>query len=105
MINKRITTITCLLISVVQLAYAQSVFTMNEAKHRQERYLRYTPDGQDFVIVNGKNKFNRALYGGNTGFRLETGDVPEFAFYLPLMGGNLTFSITKGTKTIQTQRG
>ncbi|HNX89301.1 MAG TPA: DUF4450 domain-containing protein [Paludibacteraceae bacterium] len=99
--NKIITAITCLLISVLQLAYSQSVYTINEGKHRQERYLRYTPDGRDFVIVNGKNKFNRALYGGNTGFRLETGDVPEFAFYLPLMGGNLTFSITKGTKTIQ----
>ena len=99
--NKIITAITCLLISVLQLAYSQSVYTINEGKHRQERYLRYTLDGRDFVIVNGKNKFNRALYGGNTGFRLETGDVPEFAFYLPGMGGNLTFSITKGKKTIQ----
>ncbi len=65
-----------------------------------ERSLRYTPDGQDFVIVNGKNKFNRALYGTNTGFRVETGDVPEFALYLPRMGGNLSFSIGNKQKTI-----
>jgi len=65
-----------------------------------ERILRYTPDGQDFVIVNGKNKFNRALYGTNTGFRVETGDVPEFALYLPRMGGNLSFSIGNKQKTI-----
>ena len=62
--------------------------------------MRYTPDGQDFVIVNGKNKFNRALYGTNTGFRVETGDVPEFALYLPRMGGNLSFSIGNKQKTI-----
>lgn len=55
------------------------------------RKLRYVPDGDDFVITNGKNKFNRALYGTNTGFRVETGDVPEFALYLPNMGGNLHF--------------
>ncbi|MHB9056321.1 MAG: DUF4450 domain-containing protein [Paludibacteraceae bacterium] len=72
-----------------------------EGKHQRERKLRYTPDGEDFVIVNGKNKFNRALYGGHSGFRLETGDVPEFAFYLPRMGGNLTFSLTNGKKNIR----
>lgn len=90
-----------LLIAVANLIIAQPLTSINEGKHLQERTLRYSPDGEDFVIVNGKNKFNRALYGGNSGFRLETGDVPEFAFYLPRMGGNLTFSISKGLKTIQ----
>jgi len=65
-----------------------------------ERSLRYTPDGQDFVIVNGNKKFNRALYGTHTGFRVETGDVPEFALYLPRMGGNLSFTIGNKQKTI-----
>ena len=32
--------------------------------HSKERKLRYTPEGEDFVIVNGDRKFNRALYGG-----------------------------------------
>ncbi|MDD4968477.1 MAG: DUF4450 domain-containing protein [Paludibacter sp.] len=66
----------------------------------KERSLSYKPEGQDFVIVNGKNKFNRALYSTNTGFRVETGDVPEFAMYLPRMGGNLSFSIGDSQKTI-----
>ena len=66
----------------------------------QQRELRYRPDGQDFVIVNGNKKFNRALYGTHTGFRVETGDVPEFALYLPRMGGNLSFSIGNKQKTI-----
>ncbi|MDD3079671.1 MAG: DUF4450 domain-containing protein [Paludibacter sp.] len=65
-----------------------------------QRKLRYKPDGQDFVIINGKNKFNRALYGTHTSFRVETGDVPEFALYLPRMGGNLSFSFAKGKKTV-----
>ena len=29
----------------------------------EERTLRYLPDGEDFVIVNGGRKFTRALYG------------------------------------------
>ncbi len=65
-----------------------------------ERTLRYRPDGNDLVIDNGKGKFNRALYGTHTGFRVETGDVPEFALYLPRMGGNLSFRLTKGSQSV-----
>ncbi|GAB2943619.1 hypothetical protein GCM10027048_05400 [Hymenobacter coalescens] len=64
--------------------------------HGQERTLRYRPDGQDFVIVNGDRRFTRALYGTNTAFRVETGDLPEFALYLPGMGGNLKFGLLVG---------
>ena len=38
--------------------------------HDIERELRYTPEGDDFVIVNGDKRFNRALYGTNTAFRV-----------------------------------
>ena len=69
-------------------------------KMEYERTVRYQPDGEDFVIVNGDRKFTRALYGGHTGFRVETSDVPEFAFYLPRMGGNLTFSVRVGEKEL-----
>ncbi|MDR1011439.1 MAG: DUF4450 domain-containing protein [Opitutaceae bacterium] len=58
-----------------------------------ERPLRYTPDGQDFVIENGGEFFNRPLYGGNTAFRVDAGDMPEFALYLPGRGGNLRLGI------------
>ena len=63
--------------------------------HGIVRTLRYHPDGEDFVIVNGEKRFNRALYGTNTGFRIETGDLPEFALYMPGMGGNLKFGLIK----------
>jgi hypothetical protein len=74
-------------------------FAENGYWHNQKRTLRYHPDGSDFVIVNGKNKFNRALYSQlHTGFRIETSDVPEFGFYLPNMGGNLHFGLWKGNQ-------
>src|ERR1019366_4635670 len=65
-----------------------------------ERPLRYTPDGQDFVIENGGGFFNRPLYGGNTAFRADAGDQPEFSLYLPGHGGNLRFGIrtSRGAK-------
>ena len=88
----------CLLTTT--LTIAQPLASLSEAKHRSPRTLRYTPEGEDFVIINGDRKFNRALYGGHSGFRLETGDVPEFALYLPRMGGNLSFGISNGTDSI-----
>jgi hypothetical protein len=57
------------------------------------RPLRYTPQGTDFVIENGSRFFNRPLYGGNAGFRIEAGDRPEFALFLPGRGGNLRFAV------------
>ncbi|MCC3160533.1 DUF4450 domain-containing protein [Hymenobacter sp. 15J16-1T3B] len=64
--------------------------------HGQQRSLRYRPDGADFVIVNGRHRFTRALYGTDTAFRVEAGDLPEFALYLPGMGGNLKLGLLAG---------
>lgn len=61
--------------------------------HDIPRAIRYTPDGEDFVIANGDKRFNRALYGYPSSYRVEAGDLPEFAFYLPGMGGNLTLAL------------
>jgi len=61
--------------------------------HNKEQELRYKPDGSDFVIVNGKRLFTRAIYGTNTAFRVEASDRPEFALYMPGMGGNFKFGI------------
>jgi hypothetical protein len=58
-----------------------------------DRPLRYHPEGRDFVITNSTECFNRPLYGGNTAFRVDAGDVPEFSFYLPGHGGNVRFGI------------
>ncbi len=62
-----------------------------------ERPLRYRPDGGDFVIENGAEFFNRPLYGGNTAFRVDGGDKPEFVLYLPGRGGNLRLALKSAT--------
>lgn len=67
--------------------------------HGIERTIRYRPEGNDIAITNGNKRFNRALYGGNTAFRAEAGDLPEFALYMPGMGGNLKFGIIVGNKS------
>ena len=64
-----------------------------------QRKIHYAPEGNSFVLKNGTRKFNRALYGSNTGFRVETGDLPEFALYMPGMGGNFKLGIQKGDKS------
>lgn len=67
--------------------------------HNKEREIHYHPDGEDIVINNGTHRFNRAIYGTNTAFRVEAGDLPEFAMYLPGMGGNLRFGIKAGNES------
>ena len=67
--------------------------------HNQERQIHYKPEGKSFVLANGNRKFNRALYGTNTGFRVETGDLPEFALYMPGMGGNFKLGIATGSQS------
>ncbi len=72
---------------------------VEKADNTGKRSIRYKPEGDSFVIENGKNKFNRALYGTHSGFRVETSDVPEFALYLPRMGGNLSFEFSNKSIT------
>ena len=86
---------------IILFALASSLSAQTTPWHNVRRILRYTPEDGDFVIVNGKIKQNRALYGGSTAFRVETGDVPEFALAFPEMGGNLHFGIIKGENVIQ----
>lgn len=64
-----------------------------------ERPLRYTPEDGDFVITNGREFFNRPIYGPNNSFRVDAGDFPEFSLYLPGHGGNLKFGFTDGTRS------
>lgn len=85
------------------LVFVFSISVFSQAKgywHGKERSLRYHPEGEDFVIVNGDRKFNRALYGTNTAFRIETGDVPEFGFFMPNMGGNMQLGLISGDKSL-----
>src|SRR5215213_2436444 len=57
------------------------------------RPMHYRPDGDAFVVENGKESFNRPLYGLNTAFRVDAGDRPEVSLYLPGRGGNLRLGV------------
>ncbi|WP_207510636.1 DUF4450 domain-containing protein [Longitalea luteola] len=79
----------------------RSTPVIQEPSHTvKQRAVHYTPQGTDFITINGKMRFNRALYGTNTGFRVEAGDLPEFALYMPGMGGNFKFGLIAGNKSI-----
>ena len=56
-------------------------FTNNVPSGMVPREYQYYPEGGDFVCVNGKNRYTRALYGSNTDYRIETSDKPIFALY------------------------
>lgn len=87
-----------LLVTSLQ-TFAQELYPIKKTDrlwHNEQQELRYKPDGTDFVITNGNRLFTRALYGTPTAFRVETGDRPEFALYMPGMGGNFKLGIGTG---------
>ncbi|MEO5562951.1 MAG: DUF4450 domain-containing protein, partial [Chitinophagaceae bacterium] len=85
-----------MLLSSMSVVYLPAQQAPVKLWHDQQRVIHYQPDGKDFVKIKGTRRFNRALYGSNTGFRAEAGDLPEFALYLPGMGGNFKLGLVKG---------
>ena len=65
----------------------------NDHKRGTPRALQYLPSGEDFVCVNGKNRYTRALYGSSTAWRLETSDRPIFATYVKNDSRNIRFRL------------
>ncbi len=72
-----------------------------EVSRELERPLRYAPDHGDFVIENGREFFNRPLYGTNTAFRVDAGDRPEWSLYLPGRGGNLRLGLVSADGSVR----
>lgn len=66
-------------------AVAQSyvgMFNHNDLDTRETRVLQYTPTSEGYISChNGRNLYTRALYGGNTAFRMETSDMPIFGAF------------------------
>ena len=63
------------------------------------RTLQYHPDGRDIVCQDGDKRYNRALYGSYTEYRLETSDRPIFAVYRSKAHKNIRFRLTANGKT------
>lgn len=87
----------------VALAALVCVSTTSAAPNFEEtiaRPLRYQPHGTDFIALDGKERFNRPLYGSGTAFRVDAGDQPEFSLFLPGRGGVLRLGLRRGDRTI-----
>ncbi len=69
-------------------------------KRCEMREMRYYPEGKDIVCQDGDHRYNRALYGGYTEFRLETSDRPIFAVYRKNGHRNIRFILTANGKSI-----
>lgn len=74
--------------------YSSGLSAQSRHWQKSTRDLHYTEHNGDFLLVNGKYRFNRALYGTNQASRVEAGDLPEFALYMPGMAGNLQFVLS-----------
>ncbi len=73
----------------------------NDDKRGSVRTIQYMPDGEDFLSINGKNRYTRALYGSHTAWRIETSDRPIFATYVKGDCRNIRFllCLRDSTKT------
>lgn len=69
--------------------------SFNDHKRGATRKLNYIPDGEDFVCINGENRYTRALYGSHTAFRLETSDRPVFAVFTKGNSKNIRFRVVQ----------
>lgn len=92
-ISRRTAIVACcvLLTSASQAQSHAGLASQNDHLRGTSRILQYKPDGEDFVCINGKNRYTRALYGSHSPFRLETSDRPVFAIYNNGLGGNISF--------------
>lgn len=70
------------------------MFDHNPLDRSDKRVLQYTPTSDGYIMShNGKNLYTRALYGGNTAFRMETSDMPIFAAYHGKENRNVRFVV------------
>ncbi len=77
---------------------------VNTADKHKPRQWQYRPDGQDFVCVNGQNRYTRALYGSHDEDRIETSDRPVFVAYKSKDSRNISFTLTVGGQTLALDR-
>lgn len=88
------------LILTLMLVVPSFCLAQNGYWHNIERTVRYKPVGEEFVNVNGKERFSRAIYGTNTGFRFETSDYPEFGLYMPNLGGSVYLAVKRSQQAV-----
>ncbi len=89
-------------VAVVLAMYANGqayvgMFDHNPIERSSERTLQYRPTADGYIYSeNGKNLYTRALYGGNTAFRVETSDMPIFGAFHGKDNRNVHFIVETG---------
>ncbi|MDE6022787.1 MAG: DUF4450 domain-containing protein, partial [Muribaculaceae bacterium] len=69
-------------------------FDHNPLERSSERVMQYTPTSGGYIYrKNGDNLYTRALYGGNTAFRIETSDRPIFGAFHGKDNRNIHFKV------------
>ena len=69
-------------------------FDHNPLERSSERIMQYTPTSGGYIYrKNGDNLYTRALYGGNTAFRIETSDRPIFGTFHGKDNRNVHFMV------------
>ena len=72
-------------------------FNHNAVDRSGDRTMQYTPTTGGYIYrKNGDNLYTRALYGGNTAFRLETSDRPIFGAFHGKDNRNIHFKVKAG---------
>lgn len=94
---QRLMIVAAILLPLSSLAATKSSNLLNRLA--SPRTLQYYPDGRDIVCQDGDKRYNRALYGSYTEFRLETSDRPIFAIYRSKAHKNIRFRLTANAKT------
>ncbi|MDE6695511.1 MAG: DUF4450 domain-containing protein [Muribaculaceae bacterium] len=70
-------------------------FDHNPIDRSSERVMQYSPTSGGYIYrKNGDNLYTRALYGGNTAFRIETSDRPIFGAFHGKDNRNIHFIVT-----------
>lgn len=98
------TLLTALFAASVAVAFPQAYVGMfdHNSFDRGERVMQYHPDYEGYIVShNGKNLYTRALYGGNTAFRMETGDMPVFAAFHGKDNRNVHFIMETGGRRLR----
>lgn len=80
------------------LALPLLAITITTNIYAQAKYS-YTPDGKDFVVVDGHNMFTKPLFACTADYCVKTSDIPIFKLSERGETKTLSFTITSGDKT------
>ena len=100
---KKLFTATALMLPLLMAGQSYvGKFDHNPIERDSRRVVQYKPTSDGYIMSeNGKNLYTRALYGGNTAFRVETSDRPIFGAYHGKDNRNIHFMVETGGQSLR----